>query len=346
MKVLTYILILSLSVFSCFAQEVISKIEITGNKIVSKATVISRIKTRAGQTYNANIINEDIKNLNSSGYFDNISVSKESTPKGIVVVFKLKEKPVVSSISIKGAHHVNKLRVKKLVDLKQGSFLDEYKLKEIDNIIEAFYHKRGFSQAQVNYKINVDKKNQAKVIFNIDEGNIVRVKRIIIKGNRSFKQNRIKKLMRTKAKSFFRRGVLNQGTLIDDVKRIEDFYNEHGFGSVKVDYALDYIKGKAYITIDISEGRLYHIGVIKVEGNNKIALGEINKVINIKANDIYVARKINAVVDKIMGVYIDKGYIYAKVNPVTFLNPQTKKMDITFCLCIKKFTIRTCLDNT
>ena len=78
----------------------VSRITIEGNKIVSDATIVSKIKIRAGQAYNENVINEDIKNLYGTGFFEVVEVEKQEEPDGIVVIFEVKEKPVLKAINI------------------------------------------------------------------------------------------------------------------------------------------------------------------------------------------------------------------------------------------------------
>jgi len=327
------IVFFTLLILPVSAQETISKIEISGNKIVSNATIISKIKTRANQPYNDSFINEDIKNLYATGYFEDIEVEKKTTPEGVVVVFNFKEKPIVKEIAIEGPTYIRRKRLEKLIDIKDGTFLDEYKLKEAENTIEDFYHKRGFSEANVSYRINLDKDNQAQVVFFIDEKGVIRIRKIIIKGNSAFTSKRIKKLMRTKEKwLFIRRTKLKKQTLEDDVKRIDDFYKEKGFGEVKVAYSLDYIKQDVYITINITEGNRYFVGRIKVEGNKEISESIIEDVIELKVGDVYVEKIVKNEVNKIKGLYVDRGYMFADVIPIIFLNPQTQKIDVTFSI--------------
>ncbi len=319
-------------VVSVFAGELISKIEIVGNDIVSDSTIISKIKTRSNQPYNENLINEDIKDLYATGYFENIEIEKRDAADGVVVIYRVKEKPVVKAIAVEGAKRIHKRRIEKLIEAEEGSFLDEYKLKETQNTIERFYRKRGFSEAIIDYSIEVDDENKAKVTFSIDEKTLARIRKIMIKGNICYRSKKITKLMRTKTKGFFRKGILKKEVLEDDIKRIDDFYKERGFSDVKVSYSLDYVKSNVHIVITIDEGNRQYISRIKVEGNREISLEDIEEKIEIKVGEVYVEKKVNENVNNVRGVYVDRGYIYAQVKPVLYFNPQTKKVDITFSI--------------
>ncbi len=309
----------------------IFKIEIQGNKIISDATIFSHIKIKVGQEYNEKVVNEDVKSLMSLGYFEEIVVEKMEVPKGIIVRFKLKEKPVLKKVVIEGNRRIRAKKIKEIMDLKEGVFLDEFKVKEAVRKVEDFYHRRGFSRANVSYDIDVDKDtNQAMLKIIIDERGIAKVRKIIIKGNASFPTKRIKKLMKTKEAGFFRRGIFKKEILEDDITRIKDFYVENGFSDVEIDYSWEYLKRGVYITIKINEGSRYYVGKVSVEGNKDISTEEISKLIELKEGDIFTKRKMEEQALNIQGLYFDKGYIFAQVTPLSYINPKTHKVDIVY----------------
>jgi len=330
MKYLSIFIIFTLLTIPVFSKDMVTKVEIVGNDIISDSAVISKIKTRVNQEYNDNSINDDIKNLYSTGFFDDIKVEKKKDKKGVKVVFNLKEKPVIDRVIVNGTKKIHKKKIEALIDIEEGSFLDEYKIKEIENSIEELYRKKGFSAAKIVSQIKINEGNKAKITFEIDESGVIRVKKIIIRGNNAISTKKIKKLIRTKEKSFFRKGIFKKEALEDDVLRIEDIYREKGFGEISIDYALDYLNDNVYLTINVEEGARYFIGRIKIEGNDEILTKELRETITVKNGDVFVERKINESLNAIRGIYIDKGYIFAQFRPIVFLNPETEKIDITF----------------
>ncbi|UCD15297.1 MAG: hypothetical protein JSV34_06150, partial [Candidatus Omnitrophota bacterium] len=221
--------------FCVFAQDSIYRVNIEGNKIVSKGTIFSRIKLRPGQTYNENVVNKDIKNLYATGFFEDVSAEKEDSPQGIILIFKVKEKPVLKKIVIEGARIIRKRKIKDSIDVKEGSFVDAYALKEAVSKIEDMYTKKGLAQTKVTYKFDRRKdKNEAHVTFIINEKRALRVRRVDIKGNKNISARRIKRLMKTKKAWLLNKGVFKEETLDDDVKRITDFYKVEGFGDAGV----------------------------------------------------------------------------------------------------------------
>jgi len=329
---LTIFLILSLNLY---AQETVSRIEIKGNDKVSTATVISKIKTRAFQPYNENVVNEDVKRLFSLGYFDDIDVETTSSAEGVVVTFIVTERPVLKDVIIEGERFIREKEILKTIELTEGSFVNEYKIKEAVKKLKNLYYRKGFSQADIFYAIDVDEeKNEADVRITINEERVLKVRGILIEGNKTFRDKRIIGLMKMKRATWwlFRRGIFKQELLEDDIKRIVDFYQIEGFSDVGVDYVTSAQEKGMYITITIEEGDRYYTGMVKVEGYEDISLDELETAMTLQEGDIFSQKRLDEEASLLQGLYMDRGYIFAQVRPFSFFNPQTQKVDVTFTI--------------
>ena len=112
-----------------FSQEkLILRIEVEGNKIISKEKIFSCIKTKVGEIYRENVINQDIKALMDLGYFDKVEVDRIDTPQGVIVRFRLKEKSILKKITIEGTRFVRKRKIREIMEpeLKEGSASTKY----------------------------------------------------------------------------------------------------------------------------------------------------------------------------------------------------------------------------
>jgi len=332
MKKLKYFifLVFFLNLWSVFPQEeVISKIVIKGNKKVSEATIISKIKIRAGQLYSEDIVNEDVKNLYATGFFEKVDIEKEKTQEGIILNFILKEKLTLKKIAIQGSRAIRKDRIRQAIDLKEGTFVDEYLAKQAAVKIKDLYKKRGFSKIEVDYKLKVyEDKNEVDLEFIINENRPIKILDVEIKGNKVFSKRKIVKLMKTKKNWLFNWSKFNDDVFKDDIKRIIDFYKSFGFSDVKVDYRINYEDRGVILEININEGRRYYVGEIIIEGNKNITLDEIKKVIKLKEN--FSEDFIYEVSSKIKELYVERGYIFCNIDYSIFLNPKTDKVDITY----------------
>ncbi|MCK9574102.1 MAG: outer membrane protein assembly factor BamA, partial [Candidatus Omnitrophica bacterium] len=322
-----------LFVFSAYGADgdTIARVDIKGQKIVSDATIISKIKIRSGQDYNENIVNEDIKNLYATGFFETVEAEKEKTAEGIVIIFKVREKPVLTKIDIEGEHFIRKKKIEEVMDIKIGSFVDEYKLNEVASKIKDLYAKKGFTQSKITYDFKANKeKNEAEVKYIIEEKGVLKVRRIKIQGNKAISAGRILKLMKTRTAWLFNPGLYKEEALKDDIKRITDFYRQEGFTDVKIDTELDSNEKGLYVTVSIVEGKRYYIGTIQIEGYKDVSLDEIKKAMKLKTDSVYSDTALYEESSRIRSVYVDKGYIFAQIEPITILNPETQKVDVTY----------------
>ncbi|MFA5270720.1 MAG: outer membrane protein assembly factor BamA [Candidatus Omnitrophota bacterium] len=319
--------------FSALAssEDTVARIEIKGHKFVSDATIVSKIKLRSGQTYNENVINEDIKNLYATGFFETVEAAKETTPEGVVVTFKVKEKPVLKKLDIEGAHFIRKKKISEAIDIKEGAFVDEYKLKEVARKIKDLYATKGFNQAKVTYQFDISKdKDEARVKYIIEEKGVLKVRQVKITGNKSISSGRIIKLLKTKKAWLFNPGLFKEDAFNDDVKRVTDFYRQEGFSDVKVEPDLVFGEKGINVKINIQEGKRYYIGTVKIEGNKDVSLADITKVMMLKTKSVYSDQAVYEESSRIRSVYVDKGYIFVQIEPLTVLNPETQSIDVTY----------------
>ncbi len=328
--------ILLFSLFLCFSltaypQSSISRIDIEGNELVSDATIISKIKIRAGQTYNENVINEDVKNLYATGFFEIVEAEKNEFPEGVVVLFKVREKPLLDKISIEGMRFIRKKKILDSLDIEEGSFIDEYKVKEAIRKIKDLYSLKGFSQAEISYQITpLDGQNKVRVKLIISEKGILKVRGVTIKGNIIISAGRIIKLMKTRKAWLLNRGIFKKEVLDDDIRRISDFYKLEGFSDVVVDVDVEHRPKGVYLKVNIDEGRRYRVGQIKIEGAEEIPLESVMAALELKRGSVFSEQAVYVDSSRIREVYVDKGYIFSQIDPFSFFNPDTEEVDITY----------------
>ena len=314
-----------------YAKDVIYRIDIEGNEIVSDSTIISKIKIRAGQAYNKNIINEDVRNLYATGFFETVEAQRNEEAEGTVVVFKVKEKAVLRKITISGTRHIRKKNILDDIDIQEGSFVDEYKMQEAVRKIKDLYVNKGFSEVEVTYKLEpVGDKNEVKAEIAINEKGVLKVRSVKVNGNDSISTGRILKLMKTRKAWLLNRGIFKEDVLRDDIKRISDFYKLEGFSDVKVDIEADHKEKGVYLTVNIQEGMRYYVGEIEIEGNEEISSSMLIAAMELEPGSVFSEQSVYMDSSRIREVYVDKGYIFAQIEPISFLNPETKKVDVTY----------------
>lgn len=316
------------------SRKMVSSVDVDGMVTIGKDKIISKIKTRPNQPYIDAVVSEDIKRIYELEYFDNITVDVNDSKAGYVdVVFNVEEKPILKKVVFKGNRKIQARRLKQLIDLKEGSFIDERRLKEAKDVIWAFYVKKGYPEVSVNASLDIDSTtNKANVVVKVDEKGRMRVKDVFIRGNVAFSDRKIKKMLKTKSRWLFNAGVFKNKVLEDDIARVSDFYKSKGFSDVVVDGSVDKDteQGRLKIIITVNEGKRYLIGDISFKGIEKISEQEVKKAMKLRKGNVYSEQAIAENIGNMTEVYFNEGYIFTQIMPLSYVNPQNNLVDITF----------------
>lgn len=315
------------------AQEV-TAVEVEGNKIVSTATVLTKIKTRPGDRLSQSTVDEDIKRLYSTGFFTDVSAEVRPYGAGQMVRFKVQERPLVTSIAITGSRHFREQKLREEIKTKEQELLDRRELKQDIDRIKQLYRTKGFYLADITQEVKVDEStNRATVFFQIDEGRKIRVRKIVFEGNTEFKARRLRKAMATKqAWGFITSGYYRPEVLEEDVERLKALYGSEGYSDAEVSTEIQFDENKRWLTVKVgvAEGKQYLTGSISFQGVRQIGIEEIEEDLKLKGDEPFSQEKMYEHVAKVQSAYFAKGYMAAAVDPSTALNPQTGKIDITY----------------
>lgn len=320
-----------------FERKKIVRITIVGNKRIESAAIKRVIKAKEGGIFSKKELSDDLKRIYNMGYFDDVRIETTDTPDGKVVTFRVKEKPVISYIKIKGNEVFNDDKIKAVLDIKTGGILNIHNVRSNMKMIEDFYRNEGYHNVRVTFKTEFLAEDKVDLIFTIEEGKKILIKEIIFEGNDVYSSDHLKELMETSEKGFFSwltsSGELDPEVLDQDISKIAAYYHNHGYiqakvGAPQITYEDEWI----YIKIKIEEGPKFGIGTVTVEGDlikpeeDLLALTEIGK------EKVYNREVIRKDILTLLDVYSDAGYAYADIVPRVNEDPQRLKVDITYTI--------------
>ena len=315
----------------------VTAIEIAGNKSISSNVIISKMKTRIGSAYQENIISDDLKRLYLLGFFSDIKIDTQDYKDGLKIIITVAERPIIEKISFFGTNLITMKdeKLKQQLKSRETQYLDYPSLAEDVRTLKKMYEKMGYSQADISYKVDANvQTNKANIVFTVIEGRKVRIKDILVEGNKNFPKGRILKMLKTKRAWFFNAGVLKDDVLKEDVERIKSFYQREGYTDVLVTYEVNPDAKQAYllfIKIKITEGKKYLVGSVIVQGNKDVAEKEILKTLSeCIPGKVFSQESMKRDVTGIQGLYFDRGYISAQVQDSSLVNSDTGRVDITY----------------
>ena len=161
-------------------------IQYTGAESVDRSAIMAQIRSKAGSVLDAQIVEEDIKNLYSSGLVDSVRVLTEPQGEGLKVIFLVQTRSTLGEISFIG-NSIASNKLRKDTELEIGDSFDDSTLEKARVNLEDTYKKKGYSNVGITYKVDgAQRPGFSRVTFVIDEGALERLKKIKFFGNESF----------------------------------------------------------------------------------------------------------------------------------------------------------------
>src|SRR5690606_8454329 len=132
--------------------------------------------------------------------------------------------------------------------------------------------------------------NKVRLVFQIDEGEQVRIRKIEFIGNKVYTDTDIKKIMQSTEGGFFSAGFsseaanFNEGAFRDDLERIKWLYANDGYVRFEYDQPVVTLSEDlrwVYITINVREGSQYTTGSVTFEGDDLFTEEQLKEKINL-----------------------------------------------------------------
>ena len=314
------------------AGKIVKSIDVRGNKTISIATILAKIKTRVGQEYLEAVVSDDLKRLYNTGYFSNVQVDKEYVGDEVKVIISVLEKSIIEEVTFSKTKHFKKKVFLKHLKSQSGKFLDKKWLKDDVDKIKELYAKKGLTKVEVEVETFVDDvTNKASLHFVVREGYRVFIGKINVYGNDSFKDKKILRVMKTRKKWLFSKGVLKEDVLEEDMERIALFYENKGYIDARSEYSVEpSYEGKMIVDVYVTEGKRYFVGDVSLSGLKVASELEVKSAMeNMYEGNIFSRQKLSEDIESIRTVYFDKGYIFANVKESTSLDPDTGRVEVS-----------------
>ncbi len=318
-----------------FQTSMITNIVISGNERIEKDVILRNINTQAGDILKSENVSKDLKKIYSMGYFDNVVVKKESSDKGVKLIYDVTEKATVRRIKFKKNVIFDKKELEEVVNTRTGSILNIYKLKDDINRMRLMYTTKNYHNIVIDYEIIPLENSQADIVFTFNEGDKVRVEKITFEGNHHFSDKEIKKEIETSERGFFSfftsSGDLNEVEVKNDVVRIESLYKNNGFIDAKVsDPIIDIGEKSIQVNFKISEGVQYKIKSIDITGDLIVSKEELFSTIQSKENELFNRELLRKDILAVTDIYMDKGYANANITPLVKKEDETHLMTVIY----------------
>ena len=298
-------------------------VQYTGPATLSKERILAQMRTKVGQPYSNEVVQEDIKALYKTGYIRNVRIFAQPEGDGVKVIVAVQTRAIVHEIEITGAERVKPTRLRKEIKVKLNQALDEQQLEEARQKIIEIYQARGFTNVSVDFRIDPidEKRGTARVVFTVNEGAKGAVSQIRFEGNAHASQKVLRKQMKTRGKTLIhfmdKSGRLDEVQLEQDLDKIREYYQDHGFIDVEIkDVRKERTeKGPMIITIVISEGPQYHVRKLTITGYQHTTEPKVRTLLKMKEGSVYSPKQLRDDAKAVADAYGSGGYVDLVITP-------------------------------
>jgi outer membrane protein insertion porin family len=301
----------------------VEKIEIKvmpAGKELDAEQVRSRMRIREKDLFSQTDFDNDLKVL--AREFDRVFPKIESVDGRVYLTLEIWPKPTIRTITCKGNQRIEAKTLKSELGINSSTVFDRLAVNKAFHKLKAYYVKKGFFEAQLEYKIYFDElTNEVDIEIIINEGRSGMIKDIVFCGFSTDEQDDILEMMMTKKYNLFLSWLTNEGTYNEDAVQqdqyvILNYLQNKGYADAQVEIEVCEVPREDRIIINIraTKGSLYSFGELTFTGNKLFCDELIWKEFIIKKGDPYSPQKIRETIENITHLYGKKGHIDAVVD--------------------------------
>ncbi len=327
-------------------QQIVETVDIQGNRRLRDDDLLYYIKTRPGDVYDPAALERDLRELLSLNFFDKTAtrvLTTEGVRGGVNVIFEVREWPIIRDLQFTGMKAVQESDVlkefrEKRVGVSKEAIYDPVKARNASRILRELLAGKGYPNAKVNIKEEEVSATSIGLTFEIEQGNRSRIIEIDFTGNEKFKDGELRNALTLVKETgliarFKGQDILDLRKLQYDLQKNVRAYmwskgyfqarigepEVVGLGVKRTDFIplitlpLPLISSKddtLKIIVPVTEGKVFRVGELKVEGNSIFSEQQILAFVGLKTGDVADGKRLqDAVYEEMAKLYGSQGFI-------------------------------------
>ena len=315
----------------------VAEVRVEGTRRVDPDAVLMVLHTKPGVRFSAETLEADVKEVYRLGYFEEVWVDREDTPDGIVLTFRLKERPWVREVQIEGKKKISEEKLQEVIKVKARQPLDIWAVEEDVEAIEKRYQEEGYYHAKAESRVEPLGEGEVKVVYQIQERRKVVIRTLSFSGNAAFSEADLGAVLESREYGGFSwltgKGAFNREALEMDLERIRAHYLDWGYIQVKVagPFLLfgperDWVD----VAFEVEEGEQFWVGKISIHGEDPLNRDDLFPELKTREGKVFSRSRLSEDIYWLTEQYSDLGYALANIDPVSRVDVEKKLVEIAF----------------
>ena len=310
----------------------ISGIKVTGNRRVAEGTVLSYLPVQIGDVVSQGGLSQSLERLYATNLFKDIKLDID----GSVLTVTIVENPIINRVNIEGNDVITDERLLEVIDVQPRRVYNRQVALDAAAKLLDVYRAGGRFAAVVEPKIIELDENRVDLVFEIDEGPLIKINSIVFSGNQNFSDRALSQAIVSREKRWWAfltpNDKYDEGRLDYDVRLLRQYYLSRGYADINVSRARGGLlpdRSGFAITFLIDEGVRYKVNNINMTSEiENIDLDSLKSLMAFGNDNWYDVRRLEQGLLDISNQLGAFGYAFVDVTPEIKTDPATGMLDI------------------
>ena len=322
---------------SCWARAdsfVVDSIEVNGIKKITIGTVLSYLPVNVGELLDIERTPEIIRELYSTGFFEDIELFRRDN----VLIIEVVERPSIAEVNFEGNDDIEDESLEQALDqvgIAQGRIFNENNLEKVQLELQQVYYSLGKYSASIEAKWRALDEDRIAIDITISEGISATIQSINIVGNLDFEEEELLDTFQLESSSsgMFADDEYSSSKLSADLESLKSYYLDRGYIQFRVNsqqVTISPDRKDISLSINIFEGNQFTISGIAVAGEMVVDAEELRALITFRDGEVFSRKKVNQAITAMQKRLGEAGYAFASVRILNELDEQNKTVALQF----------------
>ena len=306
----------------------IARVCFVGQKRVTFELLRAALLSAEGQPFDEETVRRDVRRLYRLGDLEDVRVLADTTDAGVVVVYAVRERPLLQDVRFEGAKAIDGDEVRRMMSLSTGAPFDPAALARRADLVRAEYVSRGYARATVETKIEPSVEGEVRLRVILDEGPRVVVSNVAFKGMKKISEKDLRRAVQTHAGDVYRDDQLARDALL-----VRMLYLDRGMLNAVVvgptTAAASPDQGAVTVTFDITEGPIFKLGKVGFAGDLAASAKDYAARLRSRSGQVFRRSELMEDIQRMIALHKERGHD-VDVSPETTINARTDEVDVVF----------------
>ncbi len=311
----------------------ISSINVVGNRRVAEGTVLSYLPVQIGDVISQGGLNQSLERLFATNLFKDIKLDLDGSVLNVIIV----ENPIINRVNIEGNDVIKDEKLLEVIDVQPRRIYNSQVALDAAAKLLDVYRAGGRFAAVVEPKIIQLDENRVDLVFEVDEGPLIKINSIAFSGNQNFSDRALSQAIVSREQRWWAfltpNDKYDEGRLDYDVRLLRQYYLSRGYADINVTRARGGLlpdRSGFAITFLIEEGVRYKVNKIDITSEiENVDLDPLRSLMEFGDDNWYDVRHLEQGLLDISNQLGTFGYAFVDVTPQIKTDPATGMLDIT-----------------